>query len=220
MITFDKKIKAKLLELYKTKNITLEGNILKIMESSDDEEFNEYIKACIVKDKDTRKKRLEVTKKVQVQNNELIKLNQENERILGELQVSLKEYEIQNGELSTWKQDNERIGIELKEAMTKSEIARIEAENAKETAQNDLDILQKKSQTELIGKIVTVSLGVIISIGIITTLMYMLAIFMNKDTQIIGSTWANMFGILLTNAFSIIGTIMGVKYASKEKESK
>lgn len=220
MITFDKKIKAKLLELYKTKNITLEGNILKIMESSDDEEFNEYIKACIVKDKDTRKKRLEVTKKVQVQNNELIKLNQENERILGELQVSLKEYEIQNGELSAWKQDNERIGIELKEAMTKSEIARIEAENAKETAQNDLDILQKKSQTELIGKIVTVSLGVIISIGIITTLMYMLAIFMNKDTQIIGSTWANMFGILLTNAFSIIGTIMGVKYASKEKESK
>ena len=154
------------------------------------------------------------------QNNELIKLNQENERILGELQVSLKEYEIQNGELSAWKQDNERIGIELKEAMTKSEIARIEAENAKETAQNDLDILQKKSQTELIGKIVTVSLGVIISIGIITTLMYMLAIFMNKDTQIIGSTWANMFGILLTNAFSIIGTIMGVKYASKEKESK
>jgi hypothetical protein len=220
MITFDKKIKAKLLELYKTKNITLEGNILKIIESSDDEEFNEYIKACIVKDKDTRKKRLEVTKKVQVQNNELIKLNQENERILGELQVSLKEYEIQNGELSAWKQDNERIGIELKEAMTKSEIARIEAENAKETAQNDLDILQKKSQTELIGKIVTVSLGVIISIGIITTLMYMLAIFMNKDTQIIGSTWANMFGILLTNAFSIIGTIMGVKYASKEKESK
>lgn len=220
MITFDKKIKAKLLELYKTKNITLEGNILKIIESSDDEEFNEYIKACIVKDKDTRKKRLEVTKKVQVQNNELIKLNQENERILGELQVSLKEYEIQNGELSAWKQDNERIGIELKEAMTKSEIARIEAENAKETAQNDLDILQKKSQTELIGKIVTVSLGVIISIGIITTIMYMLAIFMNKDTQIIGSTWANMFGILLTNAFSIIGTIMGVKYASKEKESK
>lgn len=220
MITFDKKIKAKLLELYKTKNITLEGNILKVIESSDDEEFSEYIKTCITKDKDTRKKRLEVTKKVQVQNDELIELNQENERILQELQVSLKDYEIQNKELFAWKQDNERISVELKEAMAKSEIARIEAENAKQEAQNDLDILQKKSQTELIGKIVTVSLGVIISIGIITTLMYMLAIFMNKDTQIIGSTWANMFGILLTNAFSIIGTIMGVKYASKEKESK
>jgi hypothetical protein len=220
MMIFEKETKAKLLELYKLKNITLEGNILKVIESSDNEEFSEYVKICIAKDKDTRKKRLEVTKKVQVQNNELIKLNQENERILGELQVSLKEYEIQNEELFTWKQDNERISIELKEAMAKSEIARIEAENAKETAQNDLDILQKKSQTELIGKIVTVSLGVIISVGIITTFMYMLAIITNKDTQIIGSTWANMFGILLTNAFSIIGTIMGVKYASKEKESK
>jgi hypothetical protein len=220
MMIFEKETKAKLLELYKLKNITLEGNILKVIESSDNEEFSEYVKICIAKDKDTRKKRLEVTKKVQVQNNELIKLNQENERILGELQVSLKEYEIQNEELFTWKQDNERISIELKETMAKSEIARIEAENAKETAQNDLDILQKKSQTELIGKIVTVSLGVIISVGIITTFMYMLAIITNKDTQIIGSTWANMFGILLTNAFSIIGTIMGVKYASKEKESK
>jgi len=27
-----------------------------------------------------------------------------------------------------------------------------------------------------------------------------------------------MFGILLTNAFSIVGTIMGVKYANKDKD--
>jgi hypothetical protein len=220
MITFDKKIKTQLIELYKTKNITLEGNILKIIELSDDNEFNEYVKTCISKDKDTRKKRLEVTKKVQIQNDELTKLNSENVRILEELQTTLKDYEIQNKELFSWKQDNERISLELKSEMAKSEVARLEAEKAKKEALTDLDVLQKKSQTELIGKIVTVSLGVIISIGIITTIMYGLAIFMNKDTQIIGSTWANMFGILLTNAFSIIGTIMGVKYASKEKESK
>lgn len=29
-----------------------------------------------------------------------------------------------------------------------------------------------------------------------------------------------MFGILLTNAFSIIGTIMGVKYATGNKSDK
>jgi hypothetical protein len=81
---------------------------------------------------------------------------------------------------------------------------------------NDLDLLQKKSQTELISVIVKVSLGVIITVGVITTIMYMISLYMNKDTQIIGSTWSNMLGILLTNAFSIIGTIMGVKYASKE----
>ena len=45
----------------------------------------------------------------------------------------------------------------------------------------------------------------------------MVSMFTGKDTQIIGSTWSNMFGILLTNAFSIVGTIMGVKYANKDK---
>ena len=37
-------------------------------------------------------------------------------------------------------------------------------------------------------------------------------------TQLIASTWSNIIGILLTNAFSIIGTIMGVKYASEMKK--
>ena len=31
---------------------------------------------------------------------------------------------------------------------------------------------------------------------------------------------SNLFGILLTNSFSIIGTIMGVKYASDNKEKE
>jgi hypothetical protein len=185
MITIDKKTKAQLLEAYKNNGIALEGNILKLIDSSDDEEFNEYIKHCISEDKNTRRKRLEVTKKVQSQNEELNKLNNENQRIMKELQNSLED-----------------------------------AENAKQIALNDLDVLQKKSQTELIGKIVMVSLGVVIMVGIMTTFMYIFAIFMGRETQIIGSTWSNMLGILLTNAFSILGTIMGIKYASKEKDSK
>jgi len=78
--------------------------------------------------------------------------------------------------------------------------------------------MQKKSQFELIGMIVKIALFVICGVGIITTIMYGIALFSGHDTQIIGSTWSNMFGILLTNAFSIVGTIMGVKYAS-EKDS-
>ena len=82
-----------------------------------------------------------------------------------------------------------------------------------------MDILQKKTQFELIGTIVRIALFVIIGVGLITTAVYMIALFLGKDTAIIGSTWSNMFGILLTNSFSIIGTIMGVKYAaSSEKE--
>lgn len=226
MIIFDKNSKQQLIDLNKSKNITLEGNIAKVIDTSDDKEFKEYIDNCISKDKEVRKRRLDMTKQIQSQNKELSDLNLENQRMVVELQetlASVKEtktqIEIQNGELIAWKEDNQRISEELHIAMSKSESARLEAENAKHSAMNDLDLLQKKSQTELIGTIVKVALGVIMSVGVITTIMYMVSLFMNKDTQIIGSTWSNMFGILLTNAFSIIGTIMGVKYASKEKDS-
>jgi len=100
--------------------------------------------------------------------------------------------------------------------LDEAEEAKAVAEKAKAAAENDLDLLQKKSQFELIGSIVKVSLIVILSVGVVTTGMYIIAMFTDKDTQIISSTWSNMFGILLTNAFSIIGTIMGVKYASEK----
>ena len=86
----------------------------------------------------------------------------------------------------------------------------------KNAALDDLDATLKKSQNELIKTIVKCALAVIISVGFITTVMYSFAILSNKDTQIIGSTWSNMFSVLLTNAFSIVGTIMGIKYATQE----
>jgi hypothetical protein len=64
------------------------------------------------------------------------------------------------------------------------------------------------------------ALFVIMSVGFITTIMYSFAILSNKDTQIIGSTWSNMFSVLLTNAFSIVGTIMGIKYATSDNQTK
>jgi nicotinate-nucleotide pyrophosphorylase len=92
----------------------------------------------------------------------------------------------------------------------------------KDAALNDLDVMMKKSQSELIKIIVKVALGVIVGVGVVTTTLYWMAIITNQDTQIIGSTWSNMFSVLLTNAFSIVGTIMGIKYATQEgsKEKK
>ncbi len=90
----------------------------------------------------------------------------------------------------------------------------------KNMALNDLDVMIKKSQSELIKVIVKCALAVIIGVGIVTTILYWVAIVTNKETQIIGSTWSNMFSVLLTNAFSIVGTIMGIKYATQEKGSK
>lgn len=220
MIKIDKNTKSQLIEIQKTKNISLEGNILKIIDSSDDPEFEKYIKNSIEKDREGRKKRLEITKQIQAQNKNLTELNSENERINSEIKCALSEMEesktkieSQNTELVEWREENERITQELHKALES-------AEEAKKLAENDLDLLQKKTQFELIGNIVRISLFVIIGVGITTTGVYMVALFSGKDTEIIASTWSNMFGILLTNSFSIIGTIMGVKYAASSKKEE
>lgn len=93
-------------------------------------------------------------------------------------------------------------------------------ETEKNNALNDLDVMIKKSQNELIKVIVKCALAVIVGVGIVTTILYWAAIITNQDTQIIGSTWSNMFSVLLTNAFSIVGTIMGIKYATQEGNVK
>jgi methyl-accepting chemotaxis protein len=108
----------------------------------------------------------------------------------------------------------------LKVELENSQNLKNSIEIEKNMALNDLDVMIKKSQSELIKVIVKCALAVIIGVGIVTTILYWVAIVTNKETQIIGSTWSNMFSVLLTNAFSIVGTIMGIKYATQEKGSK
>jgi len=228
MITLDKSTKKQLIELFQSKNIGLEGNITKLIDSQGDEEFAAYLKQCSEKDTATRRKRLEMTKQVQTQNAELTKLNDANQKMMEELQETLKNveeskltFEVQNRELNEWKQENLRLTEELQQEMVKSEQARIIAENAKNEAENNLDLIQKKTQFELINNIVKVALYVIIGVGGITTGIYVYSMSIGMDTDIIGSTWSNMFGILLTNSFSIVGTILGVKYGtSPNKDEK
>jgi hypothetical protein len=192
----DKKIRDWLLEVQTTSNIFLEGNLLKIIKADPkDEDFVKYVEIANDKDKEARKRRLEVTKQIQEHNKNLISAQEEKAKINEELRIALETAE---------------------EEKKNAELSKIEADKAKDAALNDLDILQKKSQAELITTIVKVALAVILSVGVITTIMYGIAMWTGKDTQIIGSTWSNMFGILLTNAFSIVGTIMGVKYASEK----
>ena len=183
-----------------------------------DEEFSKYIKESLDKDKETRRRRLDITKQVQKQNKDLLESQVENERINEELKETLEVVELSNKDLLESQTENERINEELKTALEVAELAKKLAEDAKDSALDDLEIVQKKSQFELMGTIVKVALYVIMGVGVTTTLMYAIALLSGADTQIIGSTWSNMFGILLTNAFSIVGTIMGVKYASEKKE--
>jgi hypothetical protein len=180
MLELGKDIEEKLLKIYADNGVILEGNILKLIKP-ETPEFSEYLKTASEKDKDNRRKRLDITKQIQAQNKELISAQEENMSLMDELRDALKK-----------------------------------AEDAKNNAENDLDLLQKKTQFELIGSIIKVALWIIIGVGVVTSLLYFSALMTGKDTKILESAWSNMFGILLTNSFSIIGTIMGVKYASKE----
>ena len=185
-----------LLKLANEKRIYLEGNILKVISANDgDSEFIEYLNICKNKDKDSRIKRLEVTKQVQAQNKELVAKQRENDALMEELQTALEE--AKNAE---WEADK----------------LREEAEKGKDKALEDLELMQKKTQFELIGQIVKVALWVILGVGAITTLLFAFTLVTGKENPILESTWSNLFGILLTNSFSIIGTIMGVKYATEK----
>ncbi len=120
------------------------------------------------------------------------------------------------------KKEIDILSKNLQSELKKTEKLKDDIEKEKNAALNDLDATIKKSQNELIKVIVKCALGVIVGVGLVTTVMYSLAILSSKDTQIIGSTWSNMFSVLLTNAFSIVGTIMGIKYATQDdkKEKK
>ena len=187
----NKEAERQILELYEQKNIALEGNILKVIQSDPGSEFSKYIQTCTDRDKDNRRKRLEITKQIQNQNKELIASQDQNHQLMTDLQ----------------------------EALQLAEKSKSEAIDDRDHAMQDLELMQKKTQFELINLIVKVSLIIIIGVGVLTTVMYGFALVTAVDTTLIGNAWSNMFGILLTNAFSIIGTIMGVKYAS-EKSGK
>jgi hypothetical protein len=179
--------KAAFIRLALENKIYLEGPVLKMIDTEDDQAFKIYLAEAIENDQSNRKKRLAITKQIQAQNAELQKKAEENDSLMDE----------------------------LKDAVQK-------AEDAKKAAINDLDLVQKKTQFELIGNIVNVALYTIMGVGIITTGLYAAALFWGntQDTTLLGNTWSNLFGILLTNSFSIIGTIMGVKYASEKGEGK
>jgi Fe2+ transport system protein B len=227
MIKIDKNTKIQLLDLFKTKKVSLEGNILKVIDSDGDSDFDKYIKDATEKDKEIRRKRLDITRQVQSQNTDLTNWKKENERVNRQLTKALEEAEESNKAMLCAKQEAENALEEAQKARFEAETARIEsekarhdAEEAKKSAVNDLELMQKKTQFELIGNIVRVALWVILGVGITTTIVYLISLFAGFNTDVIGSSWVNIMSILLTNAFSIIGTLMGMKTMSDNKEKQ
>ena len=187
MISSKDTIKQAILKA-KAKKVYIEGNFVKLLADSSDKDVREYIDECKRRDKANRKKRLAVTKDVQKKNKAL-----EGASIV-----------------------NKSLLIDLENKMEELEASKREAEGLRDEALNDLEVMQKKTQFELISIIVKLALAVIVGVGVTTSVLYMFVLYQGYDSKIIESTWSNLFGILLTNSFSIVGTIMGVKYATEK----
>ena len=174
-----------LLQVASDKDVYLEGGLLKLVEG-ESEEFRSYLNIALARDRDSRRKRLEVTKQIQRQNAELLETQKQNEELMSSLQVALEK-----------------------------------AENAKSAAEQSLDLIQKRTQFELVTVIVRVALAAILGVGAITSILYLATILKgSKEAEPVGHAWSSIFGILLTNSFSILGTVMGVKYARGGADSK
>ncbi len=201
-----------LILLSEESNVFLEGNILKLIDDEGADERREYLQTALKKTKDAQRKRLQVSKKAQQEKRQLEQSQIENTKLMEELQEALDDAK-----------EAEQVAEEARQrAEQHREVAeqeRTRAELAKETAEQNLDLLQKKTQSALMKSIVNVALLVVVGVGVITTIMYIIALT-NETAQsqvtLLGNTWSNMFGILLTNSFSIIGTVMGVKYATSD----
>lgn len=195
--------------------VYLEGNILKFLDPGNSRSHKNYLEAALNADRSKREKRSEVTSRVQKQQKEL-------EKALSEAQEANLETKQAHLDAVAHQEEAEKARAEAEAAKVQVEDALLKAERAKEEVERDLDYMQKTTQFELMGNIVRVALYVIVGVGVTTTALYAVALFGPKtaaeDTTLLANTWSNMFGILLTNSFSIIGTIMGVKYATERHE--
>lgn len=203
-IRFSEKTWVNLVLLGRTDRIYLEGNILRLIDTEGSAAYQSYVDEARRRDRSTREKRFRVTQTVQKQNRDLQSAHET---------ITAKQKRVERALLEA-----EEARARTQEAMDLEHLARVDAENAREEAVKDLDYMQKRTQFELMGQIVRVALFLVVGVGLTTTLLYALALFgpgtNDDDTTLLANTWSNMFGILLTNSFSIIGTIMGVKYAT------
>src|SRR6056300_1218009 len=124
-IKLTENIEKEFIKVSKEKQVFLEGNIIKLIEGS--ELFQEYLDTALKEDVKKREKRLQLTKVIQDQNEDLLKKAEENDQLMSELKEALQD-----------------------------------AENAKKEALDDLDLMHKKTQFELINSIVNYALYVIV----------------------------------------------------------
>lgn len=79
------------------------------------------------------------------------------------------------------------------------------------TLENDLKILREKNQLRILNHVVNICLRIIIGIGFSCSIILVVMLLFGKQSDLIESTWSQSILLMLSNAFSIIATIQGVK---------
>jgi len=91
MLSLPEQVKNALIEIARSTRVYLAGNILKLIDPGDHSDFRRYHEEAVLQDKNTRQRRLVITKQIQQQNRELIFQNEQNELLNQELKVAFAE---------------------------------------------------------------------------------------------------------------------------------
>lgn len=219
MISFPREVEESLMQLAVDNNVLIGGKIAKVIRS-DNTDFQEYLKKVVEKEKSLRLVRLSNNKQTQKTMQDLKGSKAELEGKTQDLEESKNQLEVKATLLEEKVQENRVLVQEIQQALEVAETAqenaeqaRILADSARIHAEKDLQLLQQKRQFDLVEDIVQVALKSIMGLQFSITILYIVALITEVQVEVIGDVWANTIGILITNFFSIIGTILGVKYA-------
>lgn len=199
-----------LIRILKDRGVGIEGNILKIIET-DSPAFLAYVAEQKEEGRVAQKKRLQVNMDYQKQYKTLEEQAATNRTLSEDLQVAL-------AEAQTAHEAAEKAKELAIQSRVEEETAKNTALTAKKDAEEELNAMQKKNHMELVEMIVRIALFTILGSGLITSTLYGIALWTGRDTTLVGNVWGNLLGITITNAFSIIGTIVGVQYSKSDKK--
>jgi hypothetical protein len=109
------------------------------------------------------------------------------------------------------KSELERAHKKIKQQyeLLKKEKAKVEDDVC--TLEKNLKVLREKNQLKLMNNVVNICLRIIIGIGLSCSIILVVMILFGKQSDLVESTWSQSILLMLSNSFSIIATIQGVK---------